>query len=438
MPLAAPDIAHTLLAITALMMAAHGSGAMFARLRQPRVIGEIVGGLLLGPTLLGALAPGQQRWLFPADGPVSIVLGLLQQLGLLLLMFCSGMEIRSAFHRREGKTVASIFVTGTVLPFAAAVLLLLVVDERQFYGPAGNPTSFLLVFAVAMAVTSIPVISRIMYDLGILDTAFARVVLGVAVIEDILLYVILAIALGIVAETQGGLFGLPSAIGLRAGSVWDVLYHAAATLGILGLFLVLGGPVYKATSRLRSNLTRQRSPVAYQLVYMLAACLACMVLGVQPFFGAFVAGMVVGASEDGTGEAVEAIKSFSFAFFVPIYFAVVGLQLDLLHGFSPLHFAFYFALACLIKAFSVHVGARMAGESPASSWNLAVAMNARGGPGIVLASLAYAAGIVSQPFFAMLVMLAILTSLLAGSWLERVPRDQLLVREYALPRTGDE
>ena len=80
----------------------------------------------------------------------------------------------------------------------------------------------------------------------------------------------------------------------------------------------------------------------------------------------------------------------------------------------------------------------MAGESPLSSWNLAVAMNARGGPGIVLASLAYAAGIVSQPFFAMLVMLAIITSLLAGSWLERVPRDQLLGREYALPRTGDE
>jgi len=131
---------------------------------------------------------------------------------------------------------------------------------------------------------------------------------------------------------------------------------------------------------------------------------------------AFAAGIAVGA-------AIASIEGFSFAFFIPIYFAIVGLRLDLLHGFSIAFFLLFLLLACAIKAGSVCLGARLAGETSGSSVNLAVALNARGGPGIVVASVAYAAGIIGQPFYAALVMLAIVTSLLAGSWLaRRAPR----------------
>jgi Kef-type K+ transport system membrane component KefB len=123
-----------------------------------------------------------------------------------------------------------------------------------------------------------------------------------------------------------------------------------------------------------------------------------------------------------------AVTSFALAFFIPVYFAMIGLGLDLIHGFSFVFFAGFLAAACVIKWISVYVGARAAGESNVSSVNLAVAMNARGGPGIVVASTAYAAGIIDQPFYAVLVLLAILTSLAAGSWLERVPRERLLMR----------
>jgi Kef-type K+ transport system membrane component KefB len=124
-----------------------------------------------------------------------------------------------------------------------------------------------------------------------------------------------------------------------------------------------------------------------------------------------------------------AIKSFSLAFFIPLYFALIGFGLDLIHGFSPVFFLVFLVAACGIKALSVYAGARVAGETNGSSWNLAVAMNARGGPGIVVASTAFTAGIIAQPFYAVLVLLAIVTSLLAGAWLERVPREKLLVRE---------
>jgi Kef-type K+ transport system membrane component KefB len=114
------------------------------------------------------------------------------------------------------------------------------------------------------------------------------------------------------------------------------------------------------------------------------------------------------------------------AFFIPIYFAVVGLQLDLLHGFVPLFFISYLLLACVIKTVSVYAGARVGGQAPYTSVNLAVAMNARGGPGIVLASVVFGAGIVNQSFYGVLVLLAVITSMLAGSWLQRVPRSKLI------------
>ncbi|HKC28875.1 MAG TPA: cation:proton antiporter [Jatrophihabitans sp.] len=431
MNLATSDVARLLVALTVLLIAAHGVGALFARLRQPRVIGEIVGGLLLGPTALGAWSPHAQQWIFPKNGPTATVLGAIYQLGLLLLMYLSGIEVRSWIKRREARTGAFVLILGTTIPFLAGIAALGLINESRFFGPSGNARSFLLVFAIAMAVTSIPVISRIMFDLGILGTPFSRIVLGVAVVEDIILYVVLAVALGIAAKPGTALYGLPGALGLHPGSAGDLVYHAIATVAVLGLFLLVGRPLYRTAARSRFNMIRQWSPVAFQLVFMLAACVGCVFLGIQPFFGAFVAGIAAGAATrepDPVEEGARvAVSQFAFAFFIPIYFAVVGLQLDLLHGFSVLFFLGYLAFACAVKALSVYAGARVGGQRRRSAVNLAVAMNARGGPGIVLASVAYGAGIINQSFYAVLVLLAIVTSLLAGSWLGRVPREQLLL-----------
>jgi Kef-type K+ transport system membrane component KefB len=426
--LAKGDIAHVLLALAALLLAAHAMGSLFVRIRQPRAIGEVVGGLVLGPTLLGQFAPKAQAWLFPTGGITATVLLTVAQLGLMLLMFMTGTEIRRVFHRRERKTIGAVFLAGMILPFLAGIAILQLIDGRSLWGPEGNTVSFLLVFAIAMAVTSIPVISRIMHDLGILDTAFARVVLGVAVLEDIVLYVVLAVAVGYAGGKGGSVFGLPAALGIEGGTGADMVYHAVATLGFMALCLLAGPPVYRWLGGLKINLIHRASPIGYQFIFMIVITIGGLFLGVEAFFGAFVAGLVVGRAEPDS-EATLAIKSFSLAFFIPVYFAMIGLVLDLIHGFSPVFFVGFLVAACLIKAVSVYAGARAAGETNGSSWNLAVAMNARGGPGIVVASTAFAAGIIAQPFYATLVLLAIVTSMIAGAWLERVPREKLLVRE---------
>jgi Kef-type K+ transport system membrane component KefB len=430
MKLSVEALSHLLLALTLLLSVAHAFGYGFARFRQPRVIGEILGGLLLGPTLFGALWPEAQAFVFPAAGPVPVVLDAVYQLGLLLLMFGAGAELRSAFEPGEGRTVAAVTVTGMVVPFAVGLGFVALVPPEGLIGAANSRAAFVLVFSLAIAVTSIPVISRIMGDLGILDTPFARIVLAVAVIEDVVVYVILAIAIGLVASPSDHAFGLQHRLGLAPGSGVSVAYHVVVTLAFLALARGLGPSLYRKVRRFRFNLVRRGSLIGFQLAFMLASTVLATALGVVPLFGAFVAGIVVGASgKDGAAEARETIRAFSLAFFVPVYFAIVGLRLDLLHEFSPLFFLLFFAVACVAKAASVWAGARLAGESGRGAWNLAVALNARGGPGIVLASVAFDTAIISQQFYAVLVLLAIVTSLLAGTWLEREVRGGVPLRE---------
>lgn len=418
------ELARLLLALTLLLAFAHVAGYTATRLRQPRVIGEIVGGLLLGPTVLGAVAPGLHDQVFPATGPVPVVLDAMYQLGLLLLMFSAGSEIRSSFKADERRTVAAVTITGMVFPFLVGLGFVALLPEGAHIGPAADHAAFVLVFALAIAVTSIPVISRIMFDLGILETAFARIVLAVAVLEDVVIYVLLAIALGLVAGSTGAPVGLPALLDLVPGSPTAIGYHVVATVGFLGLALWLGPPVYRAILRFRYNLVKRGSAIAFQILFMLAVTILAVALDVVPLFGAFVAGIVVGSAEGTTGAeaARQTIRDFSFAFFIPLYFAIVGLRLDLLGDFEPLFFLLFLAVACIAKYACVWAGARWAGESPAGARNLAVALNARGGPGIVLASVAFDAGIVDSGFYAVLVMLAIVTSLMAGSWLGRVVR----------------
>ncbi|MEZ6197181.1 MAG: cation:proton antiporter [Planctomycetota bacterium] len=434
MSLTVQETAHVLLALALLLVAAHGGGFFFAHFRQPRVIGEILGGLLLGPTVLGFFFPETMTVIFPDYDRVTMpVLGAVYQLGLLLLMFCSGLEVRSSFQAGERKTALLITATGTILPFLLGLGLLKLaggaeggfLDVSRFYGEHANPTAFLLVFAIAVAVTSIPVISRIMFDLGLLETAFARIVLGAAVIEDILLYIVLAIALGTVGAAEAGsteVFGLPGLLDFSPTGAGMSIYHVAAPLVFIGLSLAIGPVLFERVRLFRYNLIARSSPIAFLLVFMLVMTGICVFLGITPMFGAFVAGMVVGSQNRELAEPRGAIKQFSFAFFIPVYFAIVGLKLNLARDFEIGYFLFFLAFACIAKSLSVYLGARAARESGAGALNLAVAMNARGGPGIVLASVAFDAGIINEPFYSKLVLLAIVTSLLAGTWLERVVR----------------
>jgi len=402
-----PDLTSILLLLLLLVGLAQLFGYVFVRLRQPRVVGEIFAGMLLGPALLGRF-PAASRLTAAANHQANS-LNFIYWLGLLLLMFLSGAETRQLFTREERTEVSWLAIVGTGTPFLLALLLGPWLVRPQLYGPNGNRVSLIIILAVGVAVTSVPVVSKIFADLKILHTRFARLVLGVAVLEDIGLWLALAVATATAGKTV-----------LRPR---ELTYHLVSTVVFFGLGLTVLPRIVKRINKLRFNILARQSPVAYALSVLLGYCALAGLLDVSMVFAAFLAGFaVVHKKRKLFSEALEAIGKVSFAFFIPVYFAMVGLKLDLVRGLSLGMMAAFLVGSCLVKILSVSLAARLAGFRGLDMINLAITTNARGGPGIVLASVAFEAGIISPQFYTTLVVAAVVTSQMAGAWLDYVLR----------------
>jgi Kef-type K+ transport system membrane component KefB len=382
-------------------------GWAFARMRQPKVIGEILAGVVLGPALLGRL-PFMAHIVDGAKHQGNI-LDFIYWLGLLLLMFLSGAETRQLFTRDERREVGWLTIVGTGVPFLLALAFGSRLIRPSLAGPNGNRISLIIILAVGVAVTSVPVVSKIFADLKILHTRFARLVLGVAVLEDIVLWLALAVATAMAGT---------AALHPRA-----MAWHLAATVAFFVLGLTLIPRAVKRINKSRFNVLAQHSPTGYAIAVLLAYCAIAGALDVSLVFAAFLAGFaVVHKKRRLFADALDAIGKIAFAFFIPLYFAIVGLKLDLIRGFSLWMFLAFLLGSCAIKVVSVALAGRFAGFRGLDLINLAVTTNARGGPGIVLASVAFDAGIISAKFYTTLILAAVVTSQVAGAWLDFVLR----------------
>ncbi len=400
-------LTSVLLVLLLLVGLAQLLGYLFVRMRQPKVIGEILAGVVLGPALLGRV-PVFAR-LVQTTTHQGNILDFVYWLGLLLLMFLSGAETQQLFSRDERREVGWLTMVGTGLPFLLGLLLAPWLIRPSLAGPNGNRISLTIILAVGVAVTSVPVVSKIFADLKILHTRFARLVLGVAVLEDIVLWLALAVATAMAGK---------AALHPRA-----MAWHLAATVAFFVLGLTLVPRAVKRINKARFNVLASSSPVGYAIAVLLAYCAVAGALDVSLVFAAFLAGFaVVHKKRRLFADALDAIGKVAFAFFVPVYFAIVGLKLDLIRGVSLWMMLAFIAGTCAIKILSVSLAGRLAGFRGLDLINLAITTNARGGPGIVLASVAFDAGIISSKFYTTLVVAAVVTSQIAGAWLDYVLR----------------
>jgi Kef-type K+ transport system membrane component KefB len=230
----------------------------------------------------------------------------------------------------------------------------------------------------------------------------------------------------------GTLHGAASLLALDPASRWVPVVHVASTIGLIAGTLLVGPLVLRAMLRRKNRLFGWDASFAVHLVFLVIVSGGCVWLGVNPMFGGLTAGLVAGRELRRHGIAQpKSLELAGLKFFVPIYFALVGARLDLIHHFDAVSFVVFLAFACVVKGLSIYGGARAAGESHSAALNLATALNARGGPGIVLAAVTYDAGIINESFFAILVLTAVVTSLAAGSWLGRVVRSGVPLRGKA-------
>ena len=395
------EIIATFLSLTLLLAGAYLCGKLMEAIKAPKVVGEITGGLLFGGTCLYHFFPAPMEAVFMAYPEEGKVLNLFYQLGLVFLMFSSGFNTRIDVDRKNMKIISCVFTGATILPMAAGIPFARGF-QKFFIGERGNDISFLLVFVIGVAITSIPVISKIFFDMGVMNTAFANTVLTVSTFQDLCLWIMLNVATRMAAT---GEVNPP-----------DMLLVIAFTLG---MFVV----AKLAANRLRRGYRKKVKATDFYTVSFIALLLFSAALyraGINIMYSAFLTGYLVKAVSQNDPEAegrMEAVANFSFSLFVPIYFALVGIQLNLILNFSLGRFLLFFVIAFGLEAVGTVVMLLFTNLKKQVIVNFAVTMNARGGPGIVLATVAYSYQIISVEFFTVLILTTMLSSLIAGYWL---------------------
>ncbi len=401
------EIIVTLIALALLLASAFLIGTLMERIKAPRVVGEITGGILLGGTFMHHFFPQMMSGIFMAFPQEGKLLNIFYQLGLVFLMFLSGYNTKLEIDRENTKIIGCIFFGATILPMLGAIPII-PLFENNFIGPSGNEISFGLVFTIGVAITSIPVISKIFFDMGIMNTHFSNTVLTVSTFQDLCLWILLNAATRIATT---GVLRLP-----------DMLIVVAFTLG---LFVVA-----KLISDYARTVELKIKPITFysvSFVLLLLVCAGLYKVGINIMYASFLVGYIVksfvgDAEESDAKKRMASLGDFVFSFFVPIYFALVGIQLNLINDFSLVRFLLFFVIAFGLEAVGTLVMLHFTNLNAKTKINFAVTMNARGGPGIVLATVAYSYEIINIEFFTVLILTTMLSSMIAGYWLRRQQR----------------
>src|SRR5262245_2000363 len=371
-------------------------------IRQPAVIGELAAGVLLGPSVLGHLAPGLHGWLFPNDPLQRAMLSGLAWTGVFLLLILTGFETDLALIRRLGRATGRVALGSLVLPVVAGVGLGVALPH-EFLGPSTDREVFALFMGTALGISALPVIAKILSDLDLMRRNVAQVLLAAAMADDIAGWILLGIVAGLAQS------GAVDAAGL-------VVTVAGLAL-FLGLAFTLGQRAVDAL--LRGVLLRRwgvSGSITAVLLVALASGATTHAIGLEAVFGAFIAGIVLGRSRFHDHEVFAQLDGVTRSFFAPLFFATAGLRVDLGLLAEPHVLGWglaVLALATASKAGGAYLGSRLAGLPRREGLALGVGLNARGAVEIVVATVGLSLGVLNAQSYALVVLLAIVTSMMA-------------------------
>ncbi|MEV4296114.1 cation:proton antiporter domain-containing protein [Microbispora rosea] len=386
----------TLLALGVIMLVVWAVGALVSRIGQPRVIGEIIAGILLGPSLLGLLAPAAGTYLFPAS--VVSALGVLAQVGLVLFMFMIGLELDFGRLRGQGARLASVAGASIVVPFVLAIGLALVLYPG--YGAGADELVFCLFIGAAMAITAFPVLARLLKESGLAGTRVGTLSLVSAAVNDVVAWCLLAFVIALSRATGAG-DGLMTLV--------LAVVYVAAMLGVV-----------------RPLLARMDNvPIWLALVVALLAAWLADRAGIHVIFGGFVAGAVMPRQPEWRRTVHERLDMVVTHLLLPVFFVMTGLSTHV----EGLRTAGVWGVALLVivvatagKFGGTALAARAAGERWTDAFTLGVLMNTRGLTELVVLSVGLQLGIISSTVFTVMVLMALVTTLMAPPLLRLIAR----------------
>jgi Kef-type K+ transport system membrane component KefB len=377
-------LAGVLVQLFAILLAAKIGDEVFKRLRQPTVIGEILGGVVVGPAVLNVYQVNPETTLFA-------------EIGVVLLLFQVGVETRLGDLLKVGGTAASVGLLGVALPLAGGLAL------GTALGYALEVNVFL---GAVLTATSVGITSKVLSDSGALGTLSGRVILGAAVIDDVLAMLILAFAGGLAAGAVSG---------------WQIATLVLLAVAFIGIVLLGGTRLLKCRPSLLTDPEFASTPFLPGMILMLGLAALAAVIGLAAIIGAFLAGMVVGESSE--KHALEEEVAPVAAFFTPFFFGFIGAQVDLAALASAeviLLLLALTAIAVATKFVGAFLGAWRSGRARATL--IGIGMVPRGEVGIVIAGLGLTASAISGELYSVVVGMAVLTTLLVPPLLPALVR----------------
>jgi len=384
---------HLLLAMAAVIVVGRLLAPVFRAVGQPPVVGEVIAGIVLGPSLLGRLSPDTFRYILPAD--VAPLLGIVAQLGVILYMFLVGLELNPDVVRQRVHAAVMTSLASILLPFALGWVLAVYLYPRFATSDVAF-THFALFVGVAMSITAFPVLARILTDRRMSRTELGALALSCAAVDDITAWCLLAFIVGVVQAASGG-----------------VVFVILMTLAFIAFMFTVVRPIAGRVARQVEDRDPSHATIAMVVVAVLVAALVTEGIGVHAIFGAFLLGTVTPHDSRLARVIKERFEDLVTILLLPAFFAFTGMrtQIDLVTGSEWLVVALIIGVATAGKFGGTLLGARVSGLSWRSAASLGILMNTRGLMELIVLNVGLDLGVISPKLFTMMVLMALATTM---------------------------
>jgi len=407
------------IALAVLLGAAKLAGEIMQKLDQPSVLGEIMAGILLGPTVLGHFKPAWYAFIFPATGNLPIVLETVTTLGVVFFLLTAGLEIDLRSIYRQGRSALLVSFLGVIIPFALGFGA--AEWSPQFLGAetGANTRIFALFVGTALSISALPVIAKILMDLNLLRSEMGTVVMSSAMFDDLVGWILFSMILGMMHGGDSSFTGVKRTIVLVIGFV------------VLSL-TVVRWLIDKILPRIQAHTSWPGGVLGFIFTLTLGSAAFAEFAGIHAVFGAFIVGIAVGESTHLRKRTSELIHGIVTNVFAPFFFASIGLRTNFVANFSLPITVTVIVVACVGKLLGAGLGARLGGMDRRTSWGVGLAMNARGAMEMILGLIALQAGLIQEKMFVALVVMALFTSLISAPAMHFLIRSR---REITLKET---
>lgn len=394
------DVVHLLIQLGIMLIIGRMLAEVARKFNQPAVVGEILAGILLGPTVLGMLQPDWFQALYPPASASGVVLTGLVQVAVVMLLFIAGLEVDLHIVWQQGRQAVSTSFFGLIIPFTIGFTFPYFFPE--FFGIAGGKERiiFALFMGTAMAITALPVIVRILMDLNMFKSKMGMLVVASAMVDDLIGWLVFSVILGLIGK-GGGTMSFASTIFL--------------TISFAVLMLTIGrGLLNRVLPWMNKKLAWPGGILSISLALCFLGAAFTEYIGIHAIFGAFIIGIALGDSEHFSERAKEIVHQFINNIFAPLFFVSIGLRVNFITNFDLMITLVILLIAFAGKIVGSGLGARLGGFSWRESLAAGFGMNARGAMEIILGLVALENGLINEKVFVSLVIMALITSMSSG------------------------